>query len=148
MTTIAYKDGFMAADTLALDPNGLKASAVKIHYVDIGGDDWLFGSAGESSIAEKLRRSLGGVPTLEQVLNTEITCDPEDKNSAILCRGDVVLRKAGSMWFRHDKPYHAVGSGRDFALMAMRLGKSAAEAVELTLEFDGYSGGDVSVLEV
>lgn len=37
----------------------------------------------------------------------------------------------------------AIGSGRDFALMAMRLGKTAKEAVELTCEFDCACGNGV-----
>ena len=40
----------------------------------------------------------------------------------------------------------ASGSGRDFALMAMRLGKTASEAVELTMEFDSGCGNGVDAL--
>lgn len=40
----------------------------------------------------------------------------------------------------------ASGSGRDFALMAMRLGKSAKEAVELAAEFENGCGNGVDVL--
>lgn len=40
----------------------------------------------------------------------------------------------------------ASGSGRDFALMAMRLGKTATEAVQLTMEFDCNCGNGVDAL--
>lgn len=42
---------------------------------------------------------------------------------------------------------YATGSGRDFALMAMRLGKSPKEAVELTIEFDSGCGNGVDTLQ-
>ena len=47
----------------------------------------------------------------------------------------------------HD-PIFAIGSGRDFTLMAMHLGKSAAESVELTALFENGCGNGVDVLEL
>ena len=44
-----------------------------------------------------------------------------------------------------DKQY-AMGSGRDYALMAMHLGKTAVEAVELTSLFNVYCGDGVDTL--
>ena len=40
----------------------------------------------------------------------------------------------------------AIGSGRDFALAAMYLGKTAAEAVEVACAFDSGCGNGVDVL--
>ena len=40
----------------------------------------------------------------------------------------------------------AMGSGRDFALMAMHLGRSAAQAVQLTDEFQSDCGNGVDVV--
>lgn len=54
----------------------------------------------------------------------------------------------GSVWTKINRPYHAIGSGRDFALAAMRLGKSPREAVELSAEFDVYTGGEIEVVEI
>lgn len=44
------------------------------------------------------------------------------------------------------KPFYAIGSGRDFALMAMHLGKSAREAVALAALFDRYTNTEVQSL--
>jgi hypothetical protein len=44
--------------------------------------------------------------------------------------------------------FHAVGSGRDFALSAMRLGRTAREAIELACEFDVFTGGPITVLDL
>lgn len=43
---------------------------------------------------------------------------------------------------------HAIGSGRDFAVMAMHLGKTAAEAVELASVFDEQCGNGVDLLHL
>lgn len=146
MTTIAYKDGIMAGDTLAMDPHGLKEYVSKVTAVDIDGDTWLFGSAGESSIAAKLLKQIEQCAHIKDVISMDIEGDPDDKNSALLCRGDAVFRKVVSMWWRVSRNYHAIGSGRDYALAAMYCGKSASEAVEIAKGFDGYTGGDVEVI--
>lgn len=50
--------------------------------------------------------------------------------------------------FLVEAPFFAVGSGADFALMAMELGRGAAEAVELTARFDTGTGDGVDLLEL
>jgi hypothetical protein len=45
-------------------------------------------------------------------------------------------------------PFAACGSGRDMALMAMHLGKSAFEAVRLTCELSVDCGNGIDVLEL
>jgi ATP-dependent protease HslVU (ClpYQ) peptidase subunit len=42
----------------------------------------------------------------------------------------------------------AIGSGRDFAIMAMHLGKTAAESVELASLFCNDCGNGVDTLEL
>jgi ATP-dependent protease HslVU (ClpYQ) peptidase subunit len=42
----------------------------------------------------------------------------------------------------------ATGSGRDFALSAMRMGKVATEAVEFAAQFDIYTGNGVDSVEI
>lgn len=44
------------------------------------------------------------------------------------------------MTMRVDSAFHAVGSGRDFAIAAMHYGKSAREAVELACLYDVSTG--------
>lgn len=45
-------------------------------------------------------------------------------------------------------PFHAVGSGRDYAMAAMHYGKTAREAVELACLYDVYTGCPVTELSV
>ena len=49
--------------------------------------------------------------------------------------------------FKIEEPFYAMGSGRDFALMALHLGSPAARAVELTNELDTTCGNGVDVME-
>ena len=47
---------------------------------------------------------------------------------------------------RYEPQQFAVGCGRDFALAAMHLGKSAPEAVEIASIFDSACGNGVDIL--
>lgn len=68
--------------------------------------------------------------------------------------GLLVVWEDGSLWKYERTPYpvkyppqqFAIGSGRDFALAAMHLGKTAAEAVEVACVFDSGCGNGVDVL--
>ena len=55
-------------------------------------------------------------------------------------------RSAEPLFF--EDPIHALGSGKDYALAAMHLGKSAKEAVEFACELDAYCGNGVDTLEL
>lgn len=62
----------------------------------------------------------------------------------------------GRVWMYERTPHpliledrqFAMGSGRDFALAAMHLGKSAREAVEIACLFEQNCGNGVDVLEL
>ena len=66
----------------------------------------------------------------------------------------LVIRQKGVIWVYENTPFaiehedeqFAIGSGRDYALAAMRLGKSAEEAVLLAAEFDPGTGNGVDTL--
>lgn len=68
--------------------------------------------------------------------------------------GLLIVMPDGHLWKYERSPqplefppqHFALGSGRDFALMAMHLGKTAAEAVELTSLFDSGCGNGVDTL--
>lgn len=66
----------------------------------------------------------------------------------------LAISKDGRVWKFENSPWpmqihdrHVTsGSGRDYARMAMHLGKTAREAVELTCEFDENCGNGVDTL--
>lgn len=65
----------------------------------------------------------------------------------VITAGKKILEYAGAYPYEIEDAYYAMGSGRAFATMAMRLGKSAVEAVELTCEFDVSCGNGIDILE-
>ena len=68
--------------------------------------------------------------------------------------GLLVVWDDGSIWKYERSPYplkfppqlFAMGSGRDFALAAMHLGKTASEAVSVASVFDSGCGNGIDVL--
>ena len=68
--------------------------------------------------------------------------------------GLLIVWPDGTLWKYERTPYplkyppqqFAIGSGRDFALAAMHLGKTAAEAVEVACVFDNGCGNGIDVL--
>lgn len=73
----------------------------------------------------------------------------DDKSSEL-----IIIRADGSLWMllgsptpiKIENPSHAIGSGRDFAVAAMYLGKDAREAVEIACELCGSCGLGVDTL--
>jgi hypothetical protein len=51
-------------------------------------------------------------------------------------------------WYKDTAKYWAMGSGSEFALSAMLIGKSAKEAVKHACKLDVYSGGKIRVMQV
>jgi ATP-dependent protease HslVU (ClpYQ) peptidase subunit len=56
--------------------------------------------------------------------------------------------KGGGFYERYENKFTATGSGRDYALAAMELGKTAREAVELACKMDIFCGNGIDTLEL
>lgn len=137
MTTIAYKEGILAADGQMTEGHvvinksfrkiyktSIKYADDTIKYVGMAGKVWQF----------------------DQIIAhfTDGRALPEHDCQAILI-GDYhtyILDHHALMPFQLDDCL-AVGSGSDFALSAMRLGLSAVEAVKHACTLDVYSGGKI-----
>lgn len=137
MTTIAWDGTTLAGDTLCVSYN-LKREVQKIWRL---ADGRLYGGSGEYQ----------GVLAVKQWLEDG---EPDDKEPLLDDFSAMVIDQKGHA-FRLEsqlvympivEPYFAVGSGRDFALAAMFLGKNAREAVELAALFDIYTGFKVETL--
>lgn len=48
----------------------------------------------------------------------------------------------------NEQPFAAMGCGRDYALAAMYLGKTASEAVQVACALDAYCGNGIDTLEL
>lgn len=150
MTTIAYRDGVLAADSLT---HATTESAGEVLYpceklfrrtVGRGKQrrEVLIGTAGEASPSSLFVEWYGsGKPRPKcfkkadfQILLVEPTGVFETDESCVL------QRVVG--------PYHAIGSGRKAAFAAMACGKTALEAVAIAAMFDPYTGGEIVTMRL
>lgn len=145
MTTIAYKDGVLAADTAMIDKGSAKVyGRTKIARRNDGA---LIAACGNSAWGDAFRawavngQYPGDLPTL-----------PEKASSAsgavISADGTVVVwtTEDGNLTTATRPPYFAMGSGAPFALGAMFAGASAIDAVRAAMHHDEASGGSISVV--
>lgn len=137
MTTIAWDGRSLAGDTQS-SVCGNRVKAQKIWRLN---DDLLFGGSGEFQIVLAVKDWLNGGAEKPKL--------PSDAEfSGLLIRRGRAFR----LWsylveVEILEPYAACGTGQDFALAAMFLGKSAEEAVWVACQFDVNTGGDVEVLD-
>lgn len=139
MTTIAYRDGVLAADTQISQNDRIIGHAIKIRRLPDGS---LLGFAGDTSVGQKLLQ----VEDHAQALHFQFDKDAGD-GILVSPTGEVHhLEYNGHCQVTGD--YFATGSGWQIALGAMAAGLTARGAVELAIKHDVYSGGDITVLEL
>lgn len=141
MTTIAYRDGVLAADT------GMTVGAVLLgHTTKIvrRADNDMAGSAGDAAYAAAF---------LDWFMNGEIGSPPEAKEDSDYFDRGIIFRADGTIMvfeprgrFPIRAKYYAFGSGREFAIGAMYTGANAAQAVLAAIAHDPHTNGDVTVL--
>lgn len=145
MTTIAYRDGILAADTGITSGNIIApGSVVKIVVMP---DGRLAGASGDASFVSMwLRWAASGAP--------EPSPEIKERDGNTIGWGLIVERdgsvteydSAGS--FNMVAPYYALGSGEQIALGAMWAGASAEDAVRAAIAIDKGTSGDVVVLNL
>jgi ATP-dependent protease HslVU (ClpYQ) peptidase subunit len=158
MTTIAIKDGMLAADSKTTDENGAFFSrSHKIYRLSNGA---LIGCAGDSDVRELLdvlgRSTSKKLPTRKELADTKtgfqgIMAFP---NGQVFCV-EIDTRNIGtndSDWYAMitecEERWTAVGSGAQFAIGAMAAGKSAHDAVHIACRYDSFSQPPVKVVSV
>lgn len=149
MTTIAYRDGVLAADSWAVYSSEAGGSrrhtCQKLYRKSITEGrktfDVVIGTAGEGFPALVFVDWYGSgkpVPDVLQNLGGDFLCvvlKPDGLYEAdVFCRLDKVKDE-----------FYAIGSGAKAALAAMHCGKSAVEAVRIAARIDPYTGGRIVV---
>lgn len=152
MTTIAYRDGVLAADSrLTYSTAGggsRKHSCTKLYRKTISEKrrtfDVIIATAGESSPALVFMDWYGSgqpIPDILRDLGGDFSClilRPDGLFEAdVYCRPDKIL-----------EPFYAIGSGAKEALTAMHCGKSAIEAVRKAALVDPYTGGRITSMSL
>ncbi len=138
MTTVAWDGCTLAADT-RITEGTLIQRGQKLFRLS---DGRLFAGAGD----------LESIHVVVEYLESETDDKPDglENFTALLIDTD------GRAWRLESRlvpmpvlePYAAIGSGQPYALMAMELGRSAREAVELACRFDASSGLPVEDLRL
>jgi len=133
VTTIAFDGKTLAADS---QTSLYKGRAVKIHRLNDGS---LYGASGNLSEGVAVRLWLND-PALPMP-------KVADSFHAILIRdGQLFALENDLTLVPYQCKYFAVGSGREYAMAAMLLGKTAREAVEVAIQLDINSGGEIQSL--
>lgn len=141
MTTVAWDGTTLAGDTQGVINGYTLARTQKIFRLANGA---LFGGSGRYEDILEAR------DWLDHPEGPKPAIAADDGFSCLLVtpEGGVFRLESRLMCSPIYEPYAAVGSGRDFALAAMALGRTAAQAVVLAMQFDVCTGGLVEQLTV
>ena len=144
MTTVAFKDGILAADTLVTaggqrDGYMKKAAVLK--------DGTLAAHSGTATYWGKfLAWDAGGRVGDCPVVGIS---EKEDCTNVLEVLPSGRLRmwsNSGSWEFEPVEGVYGIGSGGEYAVGAMAMGATAEEAVRLAMRFDSRTGGEITVL--
>lgn len=137
MTTVAYRDGIVAADS-------------RTH---IG--DWIVPGATEKLVRVdgKVIAQIGDMAVCAAILGwIDRPEGPQPTGNAtvvVFCGGEVFIHSDGGMVIeQHDRPFMAWGTGAPVAFGAMYAGADAETAVRIACDVDLYSGAPVMAMRV
>ena len=139
MTTIAYRDGILAADgRMTYGDTIFTDHTKKIHRLSDGA---LFALCGDVSYVQ---------PMLDSLEDDEVDLPEVSEGSsftAVIVERDGKLRlyEGRGGFITLDAPYYAFGSGEEYAIGAMDMGASAQDAVRVACGRDLGTGGDIQI---
>jgi ATP-dependent protease HslVU (ClpYQ) peptidase subunit len=141
VTTIAFDGRTMAADRQISNGNRRERIKTKIRRLRNGA---LAGAAGDAYLCGHFLDWLD-----DEVTELEIADECVDDVECVVAfpDGKVFIYNGRGHPIEIDEPVYAIGSGSDFALSMLEVGKSAREAVEYAHTRDTGTGKDVDVLE-
>lgn len=129
MTTIAFDGKTLAGDRLS---SIFRGDVQKVFRLKDGS---LFGASGAVQDACAVLRWLddgGEKPKVD-----------ENFHAIHVSEGRLVVYENALVPMRYSRSQFAVGSGRDFAMAAMHLGRTAREAIAVAMVFDLNTGGTI-----
>jgi ATP-dependent HslUV protease subunit HslV len=136
MTTIAYQNGVMAGDSQANYNDTQVGRLTKVIKVN----GMLAGAAGDLQDVQIF---------FDWVTHgMHDTNKPEELNfvgMVVTKTGKVLQFDKKVVAFEIEAPFHAIGSGREFAIGAMEAGASAYQAVVAAAKYDNSTGGEIIV---
>lgn len=155
MTTIAYRDGVLAADTQINYGSYNNGHVTKIRRVAIPQEQ----GKGKASVCRQAMIAVSGVMWVWQPLVEwlESGASQEDIPHVLLHAAQefsvLMIDEDGAVWEFNSGyfipcgvEYHSIGSGHQFAIGAMAHNASAPEAVAAAMKHDKSTGGEVHIL--
>lgn len=150
MTTIAFDGRTLASDGQV---SGGYISSYKYKKI-FSKNGWLIGAAGRLSecamFIEWFEKWLHAQEGREQGIKVD-PVEPFDREEftalVISPERECMVFESGRDMFEVEAPF-AIGSGSPFAIAAMKAGAGAKKAVEVAIDLDPYSGGEVFCEEV
>lgn len=148
MTTIAYRDGVLAADSQVSSISGSRFGTKSKITRTAGG--LLAAACGDSGwVSSFLRWADQFVGAPDQLGSAVPECAEESEGWLVDPRTDALwIVSGGRHFWQLDAQFHAAGSGGRVAIGAMARGATAVEAVEIAIQFDIYTGGPVQALSL
>lgn len=147
MTVIAYRDGVMAGDRLAVRGSTASRWHAKIARRDDGA---LIGLAGDGAVGERYRVwFLAGEDLAKRpALSDEYDGEPASAGALVVRPDGRVEEHTHLAVLPFEGPYFAIGCGADFALAAMEMGADAHRAVEVACKLDIHCGGGIDTVHL
>ena len=136
MTTIAYRDGVIAGDSLVSEQGLIVGTMTKVGKRG----PILFGCAGDAAFAKAFLDWIAGG------MQGDCPQTPREDAQGIIAYDGHILSFMSHGIDRMKADYYAIGSGQRAALGAMAVGATAEEAVRAVVKTDCYSGGEITVL--
>lgn len=132
MTTVAVKDGVMACDSQVT--GNFLSKTVKV----IKGDDILVGYCGDWVAGMCFAQYIAGV------VDEEPKGSKSDEVEFVILRPDgLYIADNHLREVKLKESFYAIGSGEQAAMVAMMMGATAKEAVNMAKKVDPYTGGRV-----
>jgi ATP-dependent protease HslVU (ClpYQ) peptidase subunit len=147
VTTIAYSNGILAADSLINYGTFSNGEVNKIHIVTIHGRKAMLAVAGAVWVIEPLIEWIEAGAEQDEI--------PHCILHAVKDFSCIMIDDEGNVWefnngyfLRCGVEYIAIGSGQMFALGAMAAGVSAPEAVAASMKHDKATGGAITICTI
>lgn len=141
MTTVAYKDGIIAADTLATNKKGVSFQTSKIRKID----GMLIGISGSLVAGTRAINYLSNRNIIEKLRGVFNFPGGDYSGIFVTSDGELFLIDGGPK-IKLKSNFYSIGTGSSYAMGAMSAGATAEEAVRISIEYDHYSAGDVQKL--
>lgn len=151
MTVIVYRDGIMAADSLATAGDRMTGHCKKVFKANTPRGSEVFGVAGAATYIPLVRAYLEGTGPVPMPNDVERGVPQADRHGyAVIVASAAGVRVIcdGCESDAPEAPYHVIGCGSMFAQGALAVGASAEDAVKATIAGSPWCGGPIQAEKV